>query len=100
MRHLYAAADARYATATDPRRGAPVSGLELERSPAEGKDSNGEGELCYSRALGRFTLWVQREYPGAAWGWMILEGADAIAFGDGVTRADAERQLTEALAEH
>jgi hypothetical protein len=76
-----------------------MSRLELERSPAEGRTDAGVGELCYSRALGRFTLWVQCEYPGAVWGWMLLDGDDAIAFGDGVDRDDAERQLTESVAE-
>ena len=76
-----------------------MSRLELERAPAEGRNVDGEGELCYSRALGKFTLWVQREYPGAVWGWMLLDGDDAIAFGDGEDRADAERQLTGAVAE-
>lgn len=73
--------------------------LALERAPAEGQSAAGEGELCYSRALGRFTLWVQREYPGAVWGWMLLDGDDAIAFGDGEDRGDAERQLSAAVAE-
>jgi hypothetical protein len=76
-----------------------LSRLELERSPAEGRDAAGVGEQCYSRALGKFTLWVQCEYPGALWGWMLMDGDDAIAFGDGVTRADAERQLADSVAE-
>ena len=95
---LDAAADPDIATGPRPR-GALLSLLDLERSPGEGRDANGVGELCFSRALGRHTLLVQREYPEAAWGWMLLDGEVAIAFGDGVDRDDAERQLSEAVAE-
>lgn len=100
MRRLHAAAnpDTRNATGPDARA-EQLSRLELERSPGEGRDVNGGGELCYSRALGKFTLWVQREYPGAAWGWMLMDADDAIAFGDGEDREDAERQLSAAVAE-
>jgi hypothetical protein len=72
-----------------------MSRLGLERSPGEAA-----GEICYSRGWQSFTLWVKRELDGGLWDWILLDGSDAIAFGDGITQADAERQLTEAVAEH
>ncbi len=66
----------------------------LERVPGEGK-----GEVIFRRDFRGFTLWVKHEYDGAPWEWLIFQGKDAISFGDGVTQADAEEQLSAAAAE-
>lgn len=66
----------------------------LERVAGESR-----GEVVFRRDFRGFTLWVKHEYDGAPWEWLIFEGTDAIAFGDGVTQQDAEEQLGAAAAE-
>lgn len=69
--------------------------MNLDRIPGEGP-----GELVYSGRRAGFTVFVKKEYAGAPWDWVILEGKDAVAFGDAESKEDATDQMLQVLDVH